>query len=106
MTQPPNSTLLFSDDERKTAFLKFGDSFDVKKEDSSPSSVCYVMEFLLKLYRRHCSKAVLCDSVLHLKDQLVALQLIMAQHNKKVFKDNFSLKCPEMVDKMGKAQFQ
>ena len=42
------------------------------------------MEFLVNLYREHGNKRLFCDSIFDLKEQLVALQLVMAQLNKEV----------------------
>lgn len=43
-------------------------------------------EFIINLYREHSTKKPFCDSIFNLKEQLVALQLIMAQLNKEVQK--------------------
>ena len=42
------------------------------------------VEFLISLYREHGSKRPFCDSIFDLKEQLVALQLVMAKLNKEV----------------------
>lgn len=42
------------------------------------------VEFLISLYREYGSKRPFCDSIFDLKEQLVALQLVMAKLNKEV----------------------
>lgn len=42
------------------------------------------VEFLISLYREHGNKKPFCDSIFDLKEQLVALQLVMAKLNKEV----------------------
>lgn len=79
--------LSFLDDHKATTYLAFGhqssefqSAYDSFKQASLQSSV----EFLIDLYREHGAKKPFCDSIFDLKEQLVALQLVMAQLNKEV----------------------
>lgn len=79
----------FLDDKETTTYLAFG------YQDSEFQSTCDSLkharlqrpiEFLINLYRQHGTKKPCCDSIYDLKEQLVALQLVMAQLNKEVQK--------------------
>lgn len=62
------------------------------------------VEFLINLYREHGTKKPFCDSIFDLKEQLIALQLVMAQLNKEVRKLFHNLssfeKCQCMVSSL------
>lgn len=48
-------------------------------------SFLHSIEFLVNIFRRHCSKTPpFCRSIYGLTDQLLSLQLVMAQRNKQV----------------------
>ena len=72
-------------------YLAFG--FHCSAFQSKLTSTCNALsqsrlqspvEFLISLYREHGSKRPFCDSIFDLKEQLVALQLVMTKLNKEV----------------------
>ena len=77
----------FLDDNKTTTYLAFG--YQSSEFQSTCNSLKHVrvqrpVEFLINLYREHGTKKLLCDSIFDLKEQLIALQLVMAQLNKEV----------------------
>ncbi|XP_068747987.1 PCNA-interacting partner-like isoform X1 [Montipora capricornis] len=71
--------------DNNIAYLGFG--FESSKFLSTCNSIPHAklqspLEFLINLYREHSTKKPFCDSIFDLKEQLVALQLVMAQLNK------------------------
>lgn len=82
-----NTGFVTSLDDHKPIYLAFecksakfqsvGDTFQHARLQSP-------VEFLINLYREHGNKKPFCDSIFDLKEQLVALQLVMAQLNKEV----------------------
>lgn len=54
-------------------------------EQSKEQSMLHPLEFCVQIYRKHCSKSPpFCNSIYGLTDQLISLQLVMAQKNKEV----------------------
>lgn len=96
--------IFFLDNYETTTYLTFG------YQSSEFQSTCNLLnnarlqspvEFLINLYREHGTKKPFCDSIFDLKEQLIALQLVMAQLNKEVRKTFHNLssfeKCQCMV---------
>ena len=78
------------------AYLGFG--FESSKFLSTCNSIPHAklqspLEFLIDVYREHSTKKPFCDSIFDLKEQLVALQLVMAQLNKQVRNKSLVDKC-------------
>ena len=74
-------------DGNKTTYIAFG--YESSKFQSTCDAFQHArlqspVEFLINLYREHGNKRLFCDSIFDLKEQLVALQLVMAQLNKEV----------------------
>lgn len=66
-------------DDKKPSYLGLGSDHPIP--DAAPQRP---LGFLIDLYREHSSKRPFCDSIFGLKEQMVALQLVMAQFNKQV----------------------
>lgn len=80
---------IFLDDKETTTYLAFGyqsSEFQGAHDFFKQARLQRPVEFLINLYREHGTKKPLCDSIFDLKEQLVALQLVMAQLNKEVRK--------------------
>ena len=76
-----------SSDGNETTYIAFG--YDSSKFQSTRDAIQHAklqspVEFLVNLYREQGNKRLFCDSIFDLKEQLVALQLVMAQLNKEV----------------------
>lgn len=79
----------FLDDKETTTYLAFGyqdSEFQSTCDSLKHARLLRPIEFLINLYRQHGTKKPCCDSIFDLKEQLVALQLVMAQLNKEVRK--------------------
>ena len=79
----------FLDDNDTTTYLAFGyqgSEFQSTRDSLEHARLQRPVEFLINLYRQHGTKKPFCDSIFDLKEQLVALQLVMAQLNKEVRK--------------------
>ena len=66
-------------DDNKPSYLGFGSNHTIPHVTPQRP-----LEFLIDLYREHSSTRPFCDSIFGLKEQMVALQLVMAQLNKQV----------------------
>lgn len=76
-------------DNETTAFIAFGyqsSEFQSTCDSLKHTRLQRPVEFLINLYREHGTKKPFCDSIFDLKEQLIALQLVMAQLNKEVQK--------------------
>ena len=81
--------LNFPDDVKATTYLAFryqGYDSTTSNDSFKQASWQSPTEFLINLYREHSTKRPFCDSIFDLKEQMVALQLVMAQLNKEVQK--------------------
>lgn len=79
----------FLDDNETTTYLAFGyqsSEFQSTCKPLNNAKLQRPVEFLINLYREHGTKKPFCDSIFDLKEQLIALQLVMAQLNKEVRK--------------------
>ena len=95
------------DDNETTTYLAFGCQSSEFQSTCNPLNNARLqspVEFLINLYREHGTKKPFCDSIFDLKEQLIALQLVMAQLNKEVRKLFHTLssfkKCQCMVSSL------
>ena len=75
------------DDDKTITYLAFGyesSKFQRTRDSFQHGRLQSPVEFLVKLYREHGTKKPFCNSIFDLKEQLVTLQLVMAQLNKEV----------------------
>ncbi|XP_015762098.1 PREDICTED: PCNA-interacting partner-like [Acropora digitifera] len=79
-------------DDKKPSYLGF--SSDHPIPDAAPQRP---LGFLIDLYREHSSKRPFCDSIFGLKEQMVALQLVMAQFNKQE-KGEFTVQSKDVLE--------
>ena len=61
--------------------LRFGIS---NLDETKVLSTMHITSLFARIFRKHCSTKAFGNSVFGLEQQLLALQLVMAQRNKKV----------------------